>query len=218
VSASAAQNLLTKVKQKSSVEYLLASYFYNGSFKTELKPVIRLMMTRNAEEHLKEAWRVIQANIMRTSVQQQIGTAVYTIDNVLDMIDDPALQALKKTNAWRAAAGVGSPRELLDLTTFTAEEIATIKEQVVWLKYFILGFDESSPIHQRVRLYIDILHKSGLSDDDLNQVLNFENIASDDDRFWSFKDREHINVYLIEYVLDAKKTSNLEALKPYLLK
>lgn len=214
----AAASLLTKIKTKASVEYLLASYFYNGSYKDNLKPIVRLMMTRNAEEELKETWRSLQTNILRPSVQQAIGTQSYTIDNVTDMVNDPALAALKKTNAWRAANGVASPREPLDLTTFTDAEITKLKEQVVWLRYFVFGFDDSSPMHQRIRLYIDLLKKPQLTDADLDAVLNFEHVSQDDDRFWSLKDRDHINIFLIEHILEAKKSNNLSVLQPYLLK
>lgn len=207
-----------KIKSTISVEYLLASYYYNGSCKNELKKTIRSMINRNAEEHLKEAWRVIQANILSEDLQNKLGTKKYTIDNIIEMIDDPSLSALKRTNAWRAAGGIGMAREQMDITDFTDEEIETIKQQLKWFNYFISGINVTIPLYQRVETYIDKVRKLELSDEDLIEILDIEYAYEDDDRFWSLRDRENINIYLIEYLLDLNKKNNKEGIKPYLLR
>ena len=136
------------------------------------------------------------------------------------MVDDPALASLKKTNAWRAEGGIGLPREQMDLTGFTDEEITTIKTQLKWFKYFILSMssDITLPFYQRVEMYIDKIRKAELTDEDLDQILNYEYVLEDDERFWSLRDRENINIYLIEYLMELNRKNEKEGIKPYVLK
>jgi len=212
---------LNKIKNSISVEYLLASYYYNGSYKNELKKTIWSMINRNAEEQLKEAYRAIQTNILSEDVQQKLGTKKYTIENILEMTDEPALDALKRTNAWRASGGIGMPREEMNITNFNDQEIQTIKNQLRWFNFFVSSIPTDTlniPFCQRIEMYIDNVRKPELSDQDLDEVLNFEYSFEDDDRFWSLRDRENINIYLIEYLMELNRKNDKEGLKPYVLR
>jgi|694.fasta_scaffold58746_3 hypothetical protein len=208
---------LTNIGMQRSVEYLLASYIYNGSFKEELKNRIYLMINRHVEEVFDEVWRSIQINILKQSTQDKFNTGNYNIDNITDVLNDPIFATIKSINAWRAARGGSNPgRTPLDLSTFTDEEIALIIKQA---KIAVLGSDTLEyPTIERKIFYIGILRNTELSDQELEDILDFELNPPDDQRFWPLKDEETINIFLADYVLEARKYERTSTLAPYLLK
>ena len=208
---------LTNIENQRSVEYLLASYVYNGSFKEELKNRVYLMLDRHVEELLKEAWRSIQLNILRKSTQEKYNTGSYTIDNITDVLTDPIFATIKNANAWRAIMGGNNPaRQPLNLSQYSDEEIALIIKQT---RLFCLGSETlEHPTIERKIFYIGILRNNELSDQELEDILDFELNPPDDQRFWPLKDEETINVFFADYVLEIRKYGNLESLAPYLLK
>jgi hypothetical protein len=202
-----------------SIEYLLAAYIYDGSHKDELKFRLWSMVNRHVEEYFKEAWRSIQLNILKESWQSLLGTATYTIDNITEVLDDPALEPLKRTNAWRAASGGSNvARTPLDLSTFTEEELTQIKHLAHKTYLHTLPTDPVHPGFERKHVYIDMIKSPGLTDEELTQVLDYEINPPDDLRFYSMKDEESINVYFIDWILEARRTNNIAVLQSYMLK
>jgi hypothetical protein len=212
-----ADAFLTNIGNQRSVEYLLASYVYNGSFKEELKNRVYLMLTRHIEEQLKEVWRSIQQNILRKHIQDRLSTKLYNIDNLTDLLDDPTFAILKSTNAWRAASGGVNPgRTPLDLSQYSDEEITLMIRQA---RLTFLGNETlEHPTIERVIFYIGILRNNQISDQELTDIINFELDPPDDQRFWSMKDDETINIFLADFVLETKKYGETSDLAPYLLK
>lgn len=202
-----------------SVEYLLASYIYNGSHKDELKYRLWDMLNRHVEEYFKESWRSVQLNILKESWQTLLGTSTYTLDNIIDVLNDPILEPLKRTNAWRAAAGgTNAARIPMDLSSFTEEEIAQVKELThkTWLP--LLPTTPVHPAYDRDHTYIDIVKSPGITDEELLQILDYELNPPDDLRFYSMKDEETINVYFVDWILESRRLENIAILQPYVLK
>jgi hypothetical protein len=133
------------------------------------------------------------------------------------VLNDPIFATIKSINAWRAARGGSNPgRTPLDLSTFTDEEIALIIKQA---KIAVLGSDTLEyPTIERKIFYIGILRNTELSDQELEDILDFELNPPDDQRFWPLKDEETINIFLADYVLEARKYERTSTLAPYLLK
>lgn len=208
---------LSQLENYRSVEYLLASYLYNGSHKNELRYRVYQMILRAAEENLKEAWNSIRTNILRKQVQERFGTKEYNIDNVLDILTDPIFADLRSTNEWRAAfGGVNPERTPLNLIAYTDEQVANIIVQIK--QAFLLTDDTDQPSIQRVIFYIGLIRNASLSDEELESLLDYEMDMKDDCRFWSMKDEENVNIFLADYFLDARKYNTTSSLAPYLLK
>jgi hypothetical protein len=202
-----------------SIEYLLAAYVYDGSHKDELKFRIWSMINRHVEEYLKEAWRSIQLNILKENWQSLLGTSTYTIDNITEVLDDPILEPLKRTNAWRAVSGGSNiARTPLDLSTFTEEELIHIKHLAHKTYLHTLPTDPVHPGFERKHVYIDMIKSPGLTDEELAQVIDYEINPPDDLRFYSMKDEESINVYFVDWILEMKRNNNVAMLQPYVLK
>jgi hypothetical protein len=202
-----------------SIEYLLAAYIYDGSHKDELKFRLWSMINRHVEEYFKEAWRSIQLNILKESWQSLLGTLTYTIDNIVEVLDDPVLEPLKRTNAWRASSGGSNvARTSLDLSTFTEEELIQIKNLAHKTYLHTLPTDPVHPGFERKHVYLDMIKSPGLTDEELIQVLDYEINPPDDLRFYSMKDEETINVYFIDWILETRRNNNIAILQSYVLK
>ena len=211
--------LLSSLEYHRSMEFLLASYVYDGSFKDELKSRVLKMLNRFIEEMFKEAWQSIQANILRKQWQDILGTSEYTISNLVDILDDPVLQKLKSTNAWRAGRGIiNEARTPLDITSFTDADIELITSQLIKTHTFSIDAHLTHPTTKRKLQYVELVRKTELTDQDLEDILDIELEPTDDQRFWSIKDMETINIYLVDYVLEARKYNRKDTLAPLLLK
>lgn len=215
-SAMNADLLLSKIIGFRSMEYLVGSYTYNGSHKEELRSTVYKMLTRCVEEFLIEGWRTIQENILKEDFQEEFELAYYDLDNILDMVNDPKLVALKSTNAWRALAGVGDIRKSLDMTKLTQLEVDLIKEQIAFMDAKVGS--ESHPNFTRAMKYIDICHKGFVSDEELSLILDPAFHPVEDTRWWSIKDRENMNLYLLEMIFNERLKNRTNLLGAYLLK
>ena len=178
------------------------------------------MINRHVEVSLYEVWKSIQTNILRKSVQEALSTETYNLDNILDMINDIRLTTLKSTNTWRALGGIGQIRTAMDITSLNDAQIEQLKSQVSLIMGKLLGLGDSTVAShiERTNFYIDIVRKATFSDLDFNSVIDFELTASDDVRFWCDKDRDNINTYFLDFVLEAKRNNQIYLLTAYTLK
>jgi len=211
-----ADELLNKMQGFRSLEFLVASYTFNGSHKDELKATSYKILTRFVEEFLIEGWRTIQENILKEDFQNEFNLSHYNLDNILEMVNDPQLHALKSTNAWRALGGVGDPRSKLDMTKLTAPQVNLIKQQIAFMDAHV--GTESHPNFTRAMKYIDICHRGFITDDELVEILDPKFHPIEDTRWWSIKDRENMNLYFMEMVFNEKLKNRTYSLSPYLLK
>lgn len=216
ISPSEVSELLPKMEGYRSLEFLVASYTFNGSHKDELKATSYKILSRFVEEFLIEAWRTIQENILKEDFQSEFSLRYYNLENILDMVNDPQLNALKSTNAWRALGGVGDTRKNLDMTVLNASQIALIKQQISFMDAHV--GTESHPNFTRAMKYLDICHKGYLTDEELSQLLDPSFHPIEDTRWWSIKDRENMNLYFMEMVFNEKLKNRTYSLSPYLLK
>lgn len=208
-----------------TLEYLLASYIYDGSYKEELKLAVKKLISRHVEEDLKETWRTIAENaLLKPQFLTNIGiTTNYTIDNLQDLMDEEYLQPLIKTNAWRLLNSKFNPnRKELNLKEFDWREILRIKNQIQaanWepVTHKPLPEGVSSAI-SRTFLYIDCLCAEEFTDEHLEKILTFEQNNFDHTRFWGMKDNENINCYLADYFLSARYSNQNSSLEPFKLR
>jgi hypothetical protein len=211
---------MSKTVESKSIEYMMASYFVDGGYKDQLKKSIRFMINRHVEVSLYEVWKSIQTNILRKSIQEALLTEEYSLDNILDMVNDNRLTTLKSTNTWRSLGGIGQIRTAMDITSLNDAQTDQLKDQVSLIMGKLLGIGEDKiDSHiQRTNFYIDIVRKATFSDLDFNSVIDFELNASDDVRFWCDKDRDNINTYFLDFVIEAKRNSQVYLLAAYKLK
>ena len=221
VDATECSDLLNTYIEEVSIEYLLASYAYNGSQKEMLKKSLLKIAGRTIEEQTKEILYAVYKNILRKSFQDSVGTPAYTIDNVGNVLTDPMFASLIKANNWRATTATPeTPRPPFDLSTFSDEEIANLKTSIraVIASFYPAEMAEHYYEHNRL-YYIDYLRHNTLSDADFETIINFDvQTAGDEQRFFSAKDNDTVNVFFTDYVLELIKSNNTQLLAPYLIR
>jgi hypothetical protein len=209
-----ATSFLSSISNLKSLEFLLASYFYNDSCKVQLKSVYRLMINRNVESMLRDTWSCIRANALQSDFQSAIGIQSYTIDNVISLLEDPAVSVL--TNVLpHTLPTTEKISSTIDLTVLSTEDKATLKQLVASVHTFT---NDTSNVFSRANQYFDIVSKTEFTDADLETVIALELSNEDGVRFWSLKDRENINLYFLDFVFESKKSNQVAVLSPYLLK
>jgi hypothetical protein len=214
-SVTLAQNsssILEKVTGFRSVEYLTASYLYNNSHKEELKEKLFLIINRNVQDDLEDLWKHYLETAMLESFQQSRGLKYYNFDNILEMVNDPVLQTLKSTNAWRTYSGAGDMRVGMDLTILTAAQIQQLKTQLVEFSV------SNEVVYQRILTYIDIAHRGYVLDDEINKILDPKYHPEFQYAWWGLKDTETVNIFLLMFFAnEIEKQSHKQTLQPYVL-
>ena len=192
---------------------MIASYFYNESQKDKLTVVVKNMINRHVRDALKEFWNHIQTSIMRSSTQEALGLHKYTLDTVMNMMEDPKLHSLKATRVWEDEDRTVTGRPTLDLKTLTGPQLAEIRLQMTQFKNTYLS--ENS---ERINFYIDKLIQSTFTEADLKDIIDYDLSSADDECFWSYRDRGGINIFFLDYLFEVKKSGSTEFLRPYLLR
>lgn len=213
---------ISTVKDKRSVEFLLASYLYDGSCREELKKPVRVMISRHVEEYLKEAWRNIMHNSLRIPMQNAFNLN-YNLNNLEEIYNEPRIQILTDLNAWRTVHSKFNSRPDLDLTLLSDSDIVELKN-LLRISYIsnLPGLEEY--LWTRVYLYIDILRSPVLTDEGLQSIIDLEiSLASGEsinplDRFWGYKDVENLNTFLADHFIREKILGNVEELGRYVLR
>lgn len=213
------------INDSKTLEYLLGSYIYDGSYKEELKSVVKIIINRYLEEVLKETWRTIAENaILKPQFLSNIGiTTKYTLDNLDDLQKEENLQPLIQANAWRIINTKFDPnRKELNLKEFDWRQILRIKNQIQaahWETVTHKPLPEAvSSLLSRSFLYIDCLCAAEFTDEHLEKILEFEQNIFDHTRFWAMKDNENINCYLADEFLLAKYSGQNNSLEKFKLR
>lgn len=198
-----------------SLEFLLSSYFVDGSYKEQLKSVYKLMINRTVEIMILDAWKSIRYNAVQTEYQSTIGIGHYTIDNIIDLLNDPGVAVIVNALPHTLPSTEGV-RSSLDLTAISAAEFTELKSKVELILAYPSG--NMGPIFSKFDQYFNIARSGEFTDSDLESAIALELSNSDGVRFWSLKDRDNINIYFVDHVLEAKKANQVSTLTPYLLK
>lgn len=192
IDAAEKQEILSTISGFRSYEFLVGSYLYNGSHSEELKQVMFIFMNRWAEEHFKEVWRGIQESLLSPKIVELFRLRTYTLENMLEMVDDPALQTFRATNAWRELGGVANVHEPMNITNFTPSQIEELKEGVRLL-HGLTSFGNTA---------IDIAHRGYILDSEVDSILDKELHSSEVwIKVWSLRDLENVRAHLIKYFI-----------------
>lgn len=218
VDSSKAWEFMKNNKFKISIEYLLASYLYNGTFEEELRSSFRNILKRHVEELVTEIKHNIYSNIMRENFQRLAGTGSYNLGNLSAFINDPALGLLSKSNFWNSpVVSQSSSKAGIDFTKITGEELTALEALFKKIHTEADKFSTEAGILKRIG-YIQYLRSPSLSKAHLDAVLENEKNSTDSFRFFSSADSEKINRYFIDYVLEVARKNQNGQLSAFMLR
>jgi hypothetical protein len=209
--------LVADYSDQLSVEYLLASYAYNGSQKSALKSAVNKMASRAVEEQLKERLYAFYRNFLISDFQTKLGIGNYTVDNAGTVLDEPIIAPLIKANEWRSTTATPTnPRPQFNLGTFTDQEIADLIKvsNKILEAFYGAALVETISSHNKLN-YIAYIRTGTLSDENLDNIINHEVYNTFEDRLWSAKDIDSVNIFFADYVLEQMRSSSVSNLAPY---
>jgi hypothetical protein len=206
---------ISNMSDEHTIEFLMASYFYNASHKEELRAVMYDRINRILNKIYKHLWKKLCSSlIMRKSIRDQLNVTITTDPlTELKLIErDPVFQNfLIIVNA--------NENKTLDLSELTDEQIADIKAKADVIAQALL-VNNSPGMLDRLHSYIDIVRSGLLTDENLEKIINYELYPPEN--MFGFTnlmfDKSAYNPYILEYAYEAKRNNQLELLAPYLLR
>jgi len=206
-------DFITEQAGKFSIELLLASYIKDGSRKSELKSIMKVLLKKQIENTLYELKEEVVSNLNNKSYMTALGASTYDIDTFYNAIDDTALSPFFKSTIWKSEyIKVGSSKQSIDISAVTADDITAYKNL-----YTTIG---QTDYMMEIKLldYIDFVKGDGeLSDTQLDQIIQDE--IDNPLRFGSFygPSLESVNTYFVDHILQQKKDNNTDSLNPYVV-
>lgn len=202
------------------VEFLLASYLYNGSRKEELKNSIKVLAKKGLEKFLYELKEVFYAHLTKSQFTNLLNlNQIYNFDNFTDILSDGSTFVDLFTNSrlwnYKFISQPSSLAENINLTAITDIDISNFEEFTrisnnCWTNEAIYEYMHSEVQKLRfVRIFTDF------TDDLLNQLIDVESSnAHEASSFFSI-DLITVNNYLITALLEAKTNNNLSFIQKY---
>jgi len=208
MSSTDATALLATTQSSRSIEFLFASYYYNGSYKEQLRSTFQLFMARRVKDVLKDSYALVVKNVLNSEFHSRFGTQSYTVDNMTSIGNEPRFANLRSVVSGN-----------LQLTELTPVQVEDIRGVINAVRTFMSEKESTvQACFQQSAEYLDYL-PGGISDTELDELLAKSLTFTDFiGRFWSSRDHMNLNLYLIEKINQYKINNQLAQLAPYLLR
>lgn len=128
-------DFIDSVRSKLRVEFLLASYFYDGRYAEELAICMSPLVKKDLEKFLYEHKEILLVHFQKPLFQQllQVQNGPYDFNNFYDMPNDPApmVEVMCRPSVWgttKTSMYAPSTNSTINLRNFTAEDIPVLRE------------------------------------------------------------------------------------------
>jgi hypothetical protein len=132
-------SFISRLNASVSIEFLLASYWYNGSYKEELKSVAKGKVSIGMQQFLYEAKTFIVENILNTPVIERFHPQkVYDLSNLTEMFTDSAFDVWFDNSIWNVES-IGMPHTYSDINykNITNEQFNKIENHIrIWISTY----------------------------------------------------------------------------------
>lgn len=204
---------INSIKPHVGVEFLLASYLSNGSYKDYLKETMQVLIAKNLENYLFE----LKESFLAHFTVRKFGVALgleknYTIDNIHELLSDNSTYSelfftdriwnTKKTDA------PSSTRNTIRLENITAEDIEKFKNFAaiagsVWANMNFYKPTESAPYE------LDFLSVvTNFTDEVLDKIIEVESSFELYTTTFLSTSLGTVNFYIIHSILEDNNTPN----------
>lgn len=200
-----------------SVEYLLASYLYDGSYKNPLMARTLILTNTNTQQLLFETKSLLSAYIGRKPFQQLLGITDLSINSFESLQNHPRISHWFDQNIW-VIEGIGTHHEHSKIN-FQAIDSATVqkfKDDLLLINSQWEHVDVESDSFRRLD-FIESVINNTFTDEEFAAAIDFEINGNTGCTIFRDQDKDRINFYLIDYLIDSYKSNNRENLIPYKL-
>jgi len=129
------KQFIDSVKSKLRVEFLLASYLYDGRYAEELAFCMSPLIKKDIEKFLYEHKEILLVHFQKPLFQQllQVQNGPYTFDNFYDMPNDPApmIEVMCRPSIWgntKTSMSAPSAAGNINLQNITAVDISVLRQ------------------------------------------------------------------------------------------
>lgn len=208
---------LNSIVSTLSVEYLLASYLYDGSYKDALKSRTLILTNTNTQQLLFETKSLLSSYIGRRPFQQLLGIADLSITSFESLHDHPRLSHWFDQNIW-VIEGIGTHHEhsKINFQAINAETVQKFKDDLLLINNQWEHVDVTSDSFRRLD-FIDSVINNTFTDEEFDAAIDFELNGNTGCTIFRDQDKDRINFYLIDYLIDSYKSNNRDNLIPYKL-
>jgi hypothetical protein len=188
--------VFSTIKEKISLEFLIASYKHDGSNLPQLTISLEKILTRTLQEILLEIKHTVYKNQHKPNFNISFDETFF------------GNSTLYKSELLGKVGGASN----VDIINSSAEDVKKFKDIAKQVYMNWDKFSENSPIIKKLDL-LDLL-RTGLTKEEVDKVLQMEKEDTSNSRIYPSSDEEFINIYLLDYVLN----QNSEQLNSYQLR
>lgn len=219
-------SFLEYVKNSISIEYILASYLFNGGKKDELKTIALDKLKVGIQNYLIECKSYILSNLNNKSVVSKFSPTVnYTLSNLNEVVNDPAFDIWFDETLWDTIT-VGNPHGTGGFY-FNRMSSSQKTKFVAHLKiYFDWYIDtdrtfEGFTLFQWVDKIFDLACKDSLSDSDLELLVNYQinefSLSGPEFAIFETTEKDRYNIHLLSEIKQICSDNNKDKLLPFTL-
>lgn len=206
-----------------SVEYLFASYMFDGSHKKEFKASIKPLISKDLEKYLYELKEIFLVHILHPRLQEELSTSqTYTFSNLDEIVNDtsPLISVFFKPTIWNNT-GLTTPTSSgsVNFKGITTEDIKHIREYAT-----IVGslWEEEKPYtfikSDIMKLdFIPFLQSPTITNASLDAIVAFELVKEHSAGSYNAISIETVNHYLVDHIIFSYNSGNTEDIKPFIL-
>jgi hypothetical protein len=215
------ENFVKENKKFFSIEFLLASYLFDGSSSEEVKKILKVLIKKDLEKYFYEIKEILLVHLLRKAFQQKLQTTkVYDFSNFYDIVNDesPLVKVFFKKEIWNNE-GLFKPSTSgnIKFENITDDDIDNfIKFTEIsgeeWEEENFYRFNKSDKYKLT---FLKHITKDVMTDEELKEIIDFElkgNHAAG--TFYSI-DLETVNHYFIDFVLNCVKENTKEKFQYY---
>ena len=205
------------------IEYLFASYLYDGSHKEELKKRMKPLLTKDVEKYLYELKEILLVHTLNLNLQSLLEmNKIYTFDNLNEIENEtaPLVKVFFDPRLWtRPGLQTESSSGTIKFENFTAEDIENIREfgkrvGTIWEeeKFYTLIKSDIMKLD-----FIPFLSDAVFTDEHFEKMIDFELAKEHATGSYNAISQRTVNNYLVDHVIFAHKNNDKDAIKPFTL-
>jgi hypothetical protein len=224
------------VKSGLSIEFLLASFWYNGDCNTELKQVANHKLSIGMQVFLTECKTFIIENLLNKQIINQFSPTVdYDLSNLHSVIEDPAFDIWFEPSIWQCAllTQANSNSNIMFANITPSQYDKFVQHTKIWINTYnnTACKPETFPTNVDLEAWASSKAKSlkmcmsgTITNSDLLSLLEQFTVppedlvlACDSAQIFEWVDRDKFNKFLVEFVRQAQMANNKSKLFPFTL-